>query len=200
MAPRALLGVVLVAALVPGAAEAQFRIVPQGGLYLSTMGLPSPDEAVELGKRESSLAYGLALEIGPVRLSGLRSTESEIPIEGLGCSDTGCARSTVSAATLALVVRPLPALGAVTPFVVLGGGMKRYDFTRQELENEGVEGILTDADDVTGHLGFGLDFGRGGFRGRLEAQDLVSYFDAEGIEPEFQHDLFITIAFVLGTS
>lgn len=200
MTPRFLLGVTLFAVLLPSAAEAQFRIVPQGGLYLSTMQLPSPAEAVELGKRESSLAYGLALEVGPVRLSGLRATESEIPIEGLGCSDTGCARSTVSAATLALVIRPLPSFGPVTPFVVLGGGVKRYDFTRQELENEGLEDILTDTDDVTGHLGFGLDLGRGGFRGRVEAQDLVNYFDADGIEPEFQHDLFVTIAFVLGTS
>lgn len=191
------LGLLALSVLVaPTGAEAQFRLVPQVGLYAATAEFPPPESAVEFGKRESSLAFGLALELGGIRLSGLHATESEVPIDGLGCTE--CARSTVTTATLALVIRPLPSLGVAEPFVVLGGGVKRYDFTREDLGDEGTEAVLSDSNDLTAHFGVGLDLGLGGIRGRLEVQDLMSRFDAEGIEPEFQHDLFFTVGLVLG--
>lgn len=183
-------------ALAPAVAEAQLRLVPQVGLYAATAEFPPPDGVVEFGKRESSLAFGAALELGGIRLSGLHATESEVPVEGIGCTD--CARSTVTTATLALVIRPLPSLGIVHPFVVVGGGVKRYDFTREDLGDEGVEAVLSDSNDATAHFGLGLDLGGGGLRGRVEVQDLMSRFDAAGVEAEFQHDLFFTVGLVIG--
>jgi hypothetical protein len=191
---RGLLAALLLA---PAPASAQFRVIPQVGLYAAATELPSAGDAVSFGKRESSLAYGGALELGPgLRFTVLHATDSEVPVSGVGCS--ACARSTVTAATAALVIRPLPTLVFVQPLVLLGAGVKRYDFTREDLSDEGARAILSDANDITGHLGLGLELGLGVVRGRLELQDLVSRFDAPDVEASFQHDLFVTFGVVVG--
>jgi hypothetical protein len=184
-------------ALAGAPAEAQFRVVPQVGMYAGASELPPLDGVAEFGRREASLAYGAALEFGPgLRLAVLHGTDGEIPIDGIGCTD--CARSTVTAATAALVVRPLPTLGFVRPFLLIGGGVKRYDFTREDVQNEGVRAILDDRNDATGHLGLGFEFDLGPLGALVEIQDLVSNFEAPGVESRFQHDLFLTVGLALG--
>jgi hypothetical protein len=186
------------AALLADPASAQLRLVPQVGLYAPASELPSLDDAREFGKRESSLAYGLALELGPgLRLAVLHGSEGSIPISGVGCVDCD-ARSTVTSATATLVVRPLPEIAFLQPFVLLGGGVKRYDFTREDLEDEGLRRVLTDTNDATAHLGLGVQIALGGFTALVELQDLVSNFSAEGVDSRFQHDLFLTLGLALG--
>lgn len=190
-------GVCALLALFAGPVSAQLRVVPQVGLYAGATHLPSANDAVEFGKREASLAYGLGVELGPwFRLSVLHATDAEVPITGVGCTE--CARSTVSAATATLVIRPLPTLVFVRPQVLLGAGVRRYDFTRGDLEFEGLDAILSDANDLTGHFGIGAELDLGLLRATVELQDLVSRFDAEGVDSEFQHDLFLTVGLVLG--
>jgi hypothetical protein len=108
------------------------------------------------------------------------------------------ARSTVTSATATLVVRPLPEIAFLQPFVLLGGGVKRYDFTREDLEDEGLRRVLTDTNDATAHLGLGVQIALGGFTALVELQDLVSNFSAEGVDSRFQHDLFLTLGLALG--
>jgi hypothetical protein len=180
----------------PGVAHAQLRLIPQVGLFAPASELPSPSEAVDFGKRESTLAFGAALELGNLRVSVLHATDGDVPIEGIGCEE--CARSTVTTATAALVIRPLPELGFVQPFVLLGGGWKRYDFDVDELDDGVVGAVLDDSNDLTAHLGIGVELGLGGTRLLFELQDLASRFDEEGVEARFQHDLFLTVGVALG--
>ncbi len=179
-------------------AAAQFRVVPQIGMYAPATELPSVGDADDFGRREASLAYGAAIEFGPgFRVSVLHGSDGEIPLDAeFGCTE--CARSTVTSATATLVIRPLPELGFLQPYLVLGGGVKRYDFTRDDLVDENVRAVLSDANDVTGHLGLGVEFDLGPAGILVELQDLVSNFEAEGSESSFQHDLFFTVGVALG--
>lgn len=195
-----LAGLPALAALALDASEgaAQLRLVPQVGMYAPATELPSIGEADDFGRREASLAYGAALEFGPgLRIAVLHGTDGEIPLRGdFGCTD--CARSTVTSATASLVVRPLPELGFLQPFLLLGGGVKRYDFTKDDLVDENVRAVLSDANDVTGHLGLGFEFDLGPVSALVELQDLVSNFEADGSESRFQHDLFFTVGVAIG--
>ena len=186
-------------------AAAQLRLIPQVGLYTPFAELPSPGEGADELKKEGSLAYGAALELGTpdavsFRLNVLHATDSEVPYTDVGC-DEDCARSTVSAATATLALRPFPTIIVVQPYLLLGGGVKRYDFTRQDLEDEGVEAILNDQNQLTGHLGFGVELNLGLLRLVGEISDLVSQFDAEGDVGEsdqLQHDVYFMIGLVIG--
>jgi hypothetical protein len=96
------------------------------------------------------------------------------------------------------VIRPLPELAFVRPFVLLGGGWKRYDFDTDELDDGVVAAVLNDSNDLTAHLGLGVELGLGGLRLLVELQDLASRFDEEGVDARFQHDLFLTLGVALG--
>jgi hypothetical protein len=186
-------------------AAAQLRLIPQVGLYTPFAELPSPSVGADELKKEGSLAYGAALELGTpdavsFRLNVLHATDSEVPYTDVGC-DEDCARSTVSAASATLALRPFPNIIVVQPYLLLGGGVKRYDFTRQDLEDEGVEAILNDQNQLTGHLGFGVELNLGLLRLVGEVSNLVSQFDAEGDVGEsdqLQHDVYFMIGLVLG--
>lgn len=201
--------VLAVAALAgyPSSALAQggIRLIPQVGLYapVSDLGRASSTEgAVEIGERESTLGFGLALELGArrtvsFRLNGVYGTESEVPVDGTGCTDC-TARSTVAAVTGSAVFRPLPNLIVVQPYLQAGGGLKRYDFDEDDAQAEGVDAFVSDQNELTGQLGVGLEFNLLGFRALLELSDFISGFDAEGGEAETQHDFFLTLGIALG--
>lgn len=208
--PGALAPLMLVVAALathPSSALAQggIRLIPQVGLYapVSDLGTASSTEgAVEIGERESTLGFGLALELGArrtvsFRLNGVYGTESEVPVDGTGCTDC-TARSTVAAVTGSAVFRPLPNLIVVQPYLQAGGGLKRYDFDEDDAEAEGVDAFVSDQNELTGQLGVGLEFNLLGFRALLELSDFISGFDAEGGEGETQHDFFLTLGIALG--
>jgi len=187
----------------PESGSAQVRFIPQAGLYAPVSDLGEVDtgsEIWDLGKRESSLAYGLGLELGSrdgisVRLTGIYGSESEVPIDGVGCTGEACTlRSTVLTGTATLVLRPIPQLAVVQPYLVLGGGLKRYDF---DFENEGFGDLFGDESEATGQLGLGLDWDFGGLGMQFEVSD---YFSGSVFsEGDTQHDFILTIGLVLGT-
>lgn len=187
----------VLALAVPSASAGQIKLIPQVGLYAPATELPSPSEGVRLGERESSLAYGAALEFGPgLRIGVVHATDGEVPIDGVGCTD--CARSTVTAATATLVIRPLPELGFVRPYLLLGGGVKRYDFTREDLGDEGLEAVLSDSNEATGQVGLATEIDLGFVRANVELQDLISRFGNGTDDDGFQHDFFLMVGLVLG--
>ena len=180
----------------------QLRVIPQVGLYTPFTDLPLPSAGAEELRKGATLAYSVAVELGTpdavsFRINLLHATDSEIPIEDVGCQ-VDCARSTVSA-TLAL--RPIPALVVIQPFLLLGGGVKRYDFTRSSLQDERLSSVLSDRNQVTGHLGAGAELNLGLIRITGEISDVLSRFDTEedpDTDAELQHDTFITVGIVLG--
>jgi hypothetical protein len=185
-------------------AAAQLRLIPQIGLYTPFAELPSPQVGADELKKDGTFAFGAALELGTpdkvsFRVNLLHATDSEVPISDIGC-DENCARSSVSAATATLALRPLN-LVLVQPYLLLGGGVKRYDFTTEDLSNEGLEAILNDQNQLTGHLGLGAEVNLGVLRVVGEISNLVSQFDVEGDlfeSDDVQHDVYFTVGMVIG--
>jgi len=198
------LGLIIPALLLarPERGSAQIRFIPQVGLFAPGSDLGEVDtggEIWDVGKRESSLAYGLGVEVGSrdglsLRITGMYGSESEVPIGGVGCVGDACRlRSTVITGTAALILRPLPPLAVVQPYFVLGGGLKRHDF---DFETESYQDLIDDKSQATGQLGLGLDWNFGSVGMQFEVNDFLSgsvFGDGEA-----QHDFILTLGLVLG--
>ena len=184
-------------------AEAQIRLMPQGGLYTSISDLgtvDTGDEALRVGEKETSFAYGLTVEIAseaPVRLrlTGLYGSNSEVPVGGIGCTPTDCdLESTLLALSAGVVLSPVPTDFPFRPFLLAGGGMKRYDFEfqsdsqlKEAFGDESVAALL---------LGLGFDWNLGILSGTVELADYISGSAVEG--GDRQHDFFLTVGLILG--
>ncbi len=201
----ALIGVCLGVATLPAAADAQLRLVPQAGLYapVSDLGtVNTVDGARSVGTRDASFAYGLGAELGnpqgtSVRLTGLLGSGSEVPVGGVGCTGSACdARSTVATLTGSVVLRPIPRIVLVRPYLVAGGGLKRYDFEYDE-ETDVREALGDDSNEVTGQLGVGVEWNLGLLDGTVELSDYVSPSVLED-GGETQHDFFLTVGIFIG--
>jgi len=199
----AALALSLVLALVPSTGEAQVRLVPQAGLYASVTDLGTVDSsegALNVGEQESSLALGLTLDFGSdgplgFRISGIYGTDSEVPVGGIGCAGVDCKlRSTLLGLAAGAVLRPFPAGFPLRPYVVAGGGIKRYNF------DFGSESPLQDAfgDEsvATGVLGVGIDWNLVLLKGNLEITDYLSGSVLDG--GDTQHDFFVMVGLILG--
>lgn len=180
------------------------RIIPWVGLYAPTSDLGSVtggegvSGAVDFGEKESSLAFGAALELGErdqmlgFRIGAAYATESEVPIDGVGCTD--CARSTLLTGTADLVFRPLPRLLVVQPYALGGAGLKRYSFDF----DQGVGTLADDQSKFTGHVGVGAQLSLAILNLNVEISDYVSGIDLgqDGEDGDTQHDLFFTLGLV----
>jgi len=186
--------------LLPATGTAQLRLIPQVGLYAPVSELSTDlDNAREIGRRDSSLALGLALDIAGrgalgLRLGGLYATNSDVPLTNFQCNCD--ARSTVLTATGAAVLRPLPEILVVRPYGVAGAGFKRYDFS---IPDDEVGDYLRNGNDLTLQLGAGIEFNLGLLRASVELSDYISSFEARGASASSrQHDFFLTLGFILG--
>lgn len=207
----------VVAALAPEAAAAQssVRLLPQVGGYapLSELGEIREDgvTVLEAGRRASSLAWGLGLEFGParegtsLRLHAAYGTDSRIPVGGFECQ--GCsARSTLLAASAAAVLRPIPRLVFLQPYVLVGAGVKRYDFSVSDMEGERWRDLFRDQSRASAQAGLGAEVSLLGLRTQWELNAYISRYelgtetgsDSDERDDELQTDLFFTLAIPLG--
>lgn len=186
-------------------AAGQLRIVPQVGLYgpVSEFGTVSTAEgARELGQRNASFAWGGALELGgdgatSFRVNGLYGTDGEVPVGGIGCGEGQCdTRSTLLTLTGTVSVRPVPGLTLLQPYLLLGGGAKRYQFEVEE--GADLRDELEDGSELTGQLGLGAEWSLGSVRGLVEVSDFVSGSFLEGEGGDAQHDFFVTVGLIIG--
>jgi hypothetical protein len=197
----------LAGALLATPVQAQMRLIPQVGLYQQFSDLPSVGAGAQQIKKEASFAFGAAIELGQpnkvsFRVNVLRATASEVPVTDIGCQNqTDCARSTVSSATATLALRPLPNIILVQPFLLAGGGVKRYNYTAENLRNEGLRSLLNDQNQLTGHLGVGTEVNLGLLRLTGEVSDMLSKYDDgqnTSASDDLQHDVFVTVGLVIG--
>jgi len=185
-------------------AEAQVRLIPQVGLYAPVTDLnPGLGGAQEIGKKESTLALGLALDtrsssVFGVRLGGMYGSSSDVPIRGVGC-DLCEARSSVLALTGAVVIRPLPGLPLLRPYGLLGAGGKWYNFEAPAGEDE-LQDLLDTAPRLAFQVGAGVELNLGVISLNLELSDYVSSYEVEGLGSgaERQHDMVFSVGLVLG--
>lgn len=181
-------------------AQAQTRFIPQVGLYAPVSDL-SPDGAVDIGKQESTLALGAAVDFRSesslgFRLGGVYATASDVPVGGVGC--TNCeARNTVLALTGAAVIRPVPMLGILRPYAIAGAGGKWYNFSFPSGGDE-LEDLLEDSTQLAFQLGAGVEFDLRVLRFNVELSDYISSYEATGGSSERQHDMVLSVGLILG--
>lgn len=183
--------------------DAQIRLIPQVGLYASVSDLgtvDTPDGVQTLGEQGTSLAYGLTLDISSAKVIGYRITalygsDSEVPVDGIGCTGGACdLRSTLLGVSAGIVLRPIPVSSPFRPYILAGGGIKRYDF---DFEAESpLKDAFGDESVATAVLGLGFDWNLGILKGNLELADYISgSFLKDG---DRQHDFFLTVGLILG--
>jgi hypothetical protein len=202
-ATAVLAGFLAVALFLPAKGHAQFRLIPQGGLYASVADLgtvDTPEGVRTVGKQETSLAYGLSLDFSSAkvigyRITGIYGSDSEVPVGGVGCSGAACdLRSTLLGVSAGIVLRPFPATFPFRPYLLGGGGIKRYDFDFGS--DSPVKDAFGDESQTTGVVGVGFDWNLGILKGNLELVDYVSGALLE--DGDRQHDFFLTVGLVLG--
>jgi len=193
----------LVLSLSPDPGLAQVRLMPQGGLYASVSDLgvvDTPEGARDLGEQEASFAYGLTVEFNaqaPVRLrlTGLFGSDSEVPVGGIGCEGSACnVKSTLLAVSGGLVLSPVPTGFPFRPFLLAGGGIKRYDF--QFESGSQLKDAFGDDSKATLLLGLGFDWNLGILKGTVELSDYISDSVVDG--GDRQHDFFLALGLILG--
>ena len=207
---------ILVAMLAGMAAPAQaqvpgvtLQLVPKVGGYfpmssLTEAGSAFGEAAAEL---ETSLAIGLAAELDlPASPLNLRAnfdyaTSSRLSREGVAEGEG--AETTVLALTGDLVFRPLPRIVVLQPYLLAGGGIKKYDFETRDLQGGTGEFFSSAESDPTLHVGAGLDLKLGPLALLAEVSDYVSWFkpeSAEGseLDSRIQHDVFAMLGVRVG--
>lgn len=186
-----LLAVSLSACLVmggPGEALGQtVRLVPQAGLYLPVNDYgeirEGVDGAVELGRKSATLALGLAGELAPpalpfgLRVTVMHGTASPVPYAAEGDCLSCRTRGSLLVATGAVVLRPIPRLVGAEPYVLAGGGVRRFAFEAEETPEEG---IFRDQSRGAAHLGGGVDVSLGSLSAVLEVGSVVGGFEPGG--------------------
>ena len=208
----ALAGVVLqgapVAAQIPGL---DVSLVPKVGFYSPATDLQTAADAAGaiVDDRGGSLALGLALDLGvPLSPLNVRVGFDYVTASEFTYADTTGAEleangeQTMLAITGDVVLRPVPKLLIVQPYLLAGAGVKRYDFEFAEAADADtdIEDAFPDSQtDFTVHAGIGLDVGLGPIALVAELSDYISWYEAEGAGgSELQNDLFIMAGVRLG--
>ena len=200
------LGLAVTVAVTAPAAQAQVRLIPQIGVYSAVEDpgrVQGASGLYEIGKYESTFAYGGALEFAAgrglgIRLGALYASEAETVVSGFGCQ-TGCpAGVDLLSVNGAFVIRPLR-LPLVQPYLSAGGGLKRFDFEPEDL-GDGVGQVFSDESEWAGVLGLGAEVGLGLARVAVEVTDHFHWSDREipGAERDRRDDFFFTVGLVLG--
>jgi hypothetical protein len=169
-----LLGAVLLLFASAHTARAQgLAITPTVGAYVPASDFYElRDEADVLRvEREATLALGLNVELGWVRgsvayASGARLTEDGVE----GSEQIGEGSLLLAAADV--VLRPIPRLAFVQPYLLGGVGLKNSSY---DLEQDGVGAAFPDGDtDTALHIGVGMDLMLGGIGLVAEVTDFIS--------------------------
>lgn len=211
----ALAAIVLGPSTEPLDAQTSIRLLPQVGAYapLSDLGelRENGQTTLEAGRRASTLAWGLGLEVGPaqertsLRLHLGYGTDGDIPVGGLDCESCS-ARSTLLTASAAAVLRPIPRLVLVQPYFLMGAGVKRYDFRVRDMDSDRWEELFRDQVRPMLQAGVGTELSLLGLRTQWELNAFMSRYRM-GSSPQgasshgdgdLQTDVFLTLSIPLG--
>jgi hypothetical protein len=195
------------AAQVPGL---DVQLLPKVGFYAPAADLQAASDAAGeiVDDRGGSLALGLALELGvpltslSVRVGFDYVTASEFTYaDTTGADIEANGEQTMLAIAGDVILRPIPKLLIVQPYLLAGAGVKRYDFSFADAaDGSDVEEAFPESEtDFTVHAGLGVDVGLGPIALVAELSDYVSWYEAEGADgSEMQHDLFIMAGLRVG--
>jgi hypothetical protein len=183
-----LAGALLAAVCTPGALRAQaIAATPFVGVYTHANSfdeLRSNAGDILRFKRDGSLALGVNLELGPFRGSLAYASDATIEARDTPGVHGDIGDGQLLAATADIVVRPIPRMGGIQPYALLGGGVKRYDYS---LNQNPASAFPSEDTDPALHLGLGADVMFGGLGLMVEFSDFISRGQAGN---PTQHDGF----------
>ena len=174
MKKLALFGIALLGAVaVPQVSNAQgITITPQIGVYV-----PGDDfESLRAGadsvrvNNEGSLALGLNVELGFLRGTLAYASAATLSRRGV-TGETEVGEGKLLAAAVDFVWRPLPRLIVVQPYLLVGGGLRRADYS---YDTDGLDAFPENASDFAVHAGIGADFVLGPVGVSAEITDFIS--------------------------
>jgi hypothetical protein len=94
-------------------------------------------------------------------------------VGGFGCVEDECnLRSTVLGLSGGIALRPIPEGSPIRPYLLAGGGVKRFDFDFGS--DSPVRDALGDEAKAAAVLGLGFDWDIGILRGNVELADYIS--------------------------
>lgn len=141
------------------------------------------------GERERALALGVNVEVGPMRGTVRWVRDALVSRDGL---DHGFDNANLLTASLDLVVRPLPRLLGVQPYLLGGIGLKRQDY---QLDGDPTgDPFPSSESEETLHVGIGADFVMGGLGLVVEVDDSITRMSRD----LGRHDAFVTVGLRLG--
>lgn len=191
-------GTVLVL-LAPVAATAQvpgvdLKLLPKIGGFAPINSLQELDGGLTRSL-EPSLALGLGLELDVPGLPGFRANLDYASSTKL--EEEGGVAASPDVRVIALVgdVVLRRGIGVLSPYLLLGAGLKWYDFPD--------EASLRDGSDFTGHIGAGLELDLEFLGLFVEVSDYISSFTPEDpatdtADSRFQNDIFAMVGVKVG--
>lgn len=177
----------------PASAQGRLSVTPLIGGYIPGDDIYDVADAAERVsiEKEATLAFGLNVEFGMLRGSLAYATGAAISEEGQS-GDIG--EGSVLAATADVVLRPIPRMIIVQPYLLGGVGLKRTDY---DWASQGIaDAFPDDQSDFTLHLGVGADVMLGPMGLVVEVSDFIS---KQGDDDFGRHDAFgmLGLKFVL---
>jgi hypothetical protein len=172
-------------------AQGRIAVTPMVGAYIAgedVQDLRTSGEQITIEK-EATLGLGLAVEFGWLR--GSVAYASGATINETGETEGEIGEGNVLAIAGDVVIRPLPRLIVVQPYLLGGLGLKRTDYN---FDDEGVTDAFDDDSDLTLHLGVGADIMLGGIGIVAEVSDFISQ---RGDEEFGRHDAFAMLGIKL---
>lgn len=186
-------------------------LVPKIGFYIAAADLQAAATAAGeiVDDRGGSLAVGLGLDFAvPLSPLSFRVGFDYVTSSEFTYADTTGAggleasgEQTMLAIAGDIVLRPIPRLVVLQPYLLAGAGVKRYDFSFQDAaDGTDIEEAFPESQtDFTLHAGLGLDLGLGPIALVAEVGDYISWYEAEGSDgSELQNDIFLMAGIRVG--
>ncbi len=145
--------------------------------------------------KEAALGLGLNIELGWLRGTLAYASGATVNVEDAGdpALEGEIGEGNVLVAAADVVLRPLPRLIVVQPYLVGGAGLKRTDY---DWETDGAaDAFPEDQSDFTLHVGVGTDISLGPVGIVVEVSDFIS---KEGDDSFGRHDAFGMVGLKFG--
>jgi opacity protein-like surface antigen len=186
---KRLLFVLAAAALAaPAAVHAQsITVTPSAGLYIPASDFYHLRDDAQRAtiEKEGTLGLGLNVEFGSLRGSIAYATGSQINDRDGVVNQENIGEGTVLAIAGDFVFRPIPRIVVVQPYLLLGAGLRREDYS---YEDDGIRDAFPEGQsDFAFHAGIGADvmFGKIGI-----VAEITDFITQEPTGEWSQHDAF----------
>jgi hypothetical protein len=157
----------------PATGQAQVSITPQIGVYVpgdDFESLRSGADSVSVNK-EGALALGLNVEFGFLRGSVAYASAAKINRRGVS-GDSEVGEGKLLAVAGDVVLRPIPRLLILQPYLIAGAGLRRADY---DYDTDGLSNAFPEnTSDFALHAGIGADVMLGPLGVTAEITDFIS--------------------------